>query len=207
MSGIVAQNLGRRSGLVKTASGGGGNWVEIKTLTSDGSDATMSFVDGTSDVVIDSTYPLYCFRFINIHPEDNQAELYVQFNAAGGSGYNETMTNSYWRSYGDESGSGGGQAYITADDQSQGTSFQSLSRGTTNDASGSLAGFLYLFNPSSTTFVKHFISETITDANYPQQTYMAGYLNTTSAIDEVQFKMESGEIQGGKIKLFGIKDS
>ena len=207
MSGIVAQNLGRRSGLVKAASGGGGNWVEIKTLTSDGSDATMSFVDGTSDVVLDSTYPIYCFHLIDIHPETNDKYIHFQCNGAGETGYNETMTTSFWRAYGGES-SGGGVAYQTALDQAQGTSTQGISRGILNDADTTGAGYLYLIGPSSTAHVTHFLSTTVINhGDGPQHTYVAGYINTAAAIDEVQFTMSSGEIQGGKIKLFGIKDS
>jgi len=209
MSGVVAQNVGRPSGLIKAVEAGGGTWVKIKTLTSDGSDDTMSFVDGTSDVVLDSTYPVYCFKFINIHPETDCVYFTFQGNAAGGSGYNETITSTYFIAWHMESDSSAGLTYSAGGDLAQGTGFQRLSQCVGNDNDQMVSGELYLFNPSSTTFVKHFIGRCIdiADDNGPVDCYSAGYFNTTSAIDEIQFKFGSDQIQGGKIKLFGIKDS
>ena len=99
--------------------------------------------------------------------------------------------------------------YYGANDQAQGTAFQRLGITINNSNDNSVSGFLRLFNPSSTTFVKHFIatSQEIIDDTYSMQQYTAGYFNTTSAIDEIQFKMSSGDIDAGTIKLYGIKDS
>ena len=209
MSGIVAQNVGRPSGLIKAAEGGGGTWVEIKTLTSDGSDATLSFVNGTSDVVLDSTYPIYCFKCINIHPETDRAAFEFNLSVDTGSNYNVTKTSSAFRTYHDEADSGAVLQYAGEYDLAQGTGDQTFlfGIGNGNDESGS--GFLYLFNPSSTTFVKHYMLEgnVYEDSDYFVHYRIAGYGNTTSAVDAIQFKFDSGEIQGGKIKLFGIKDS
>ena len=205
MSGIIAQNAGRPSGLIKAAEGGGGTWTEIKTLTASAS-ATLSFVDGTSDVVLDSTYPLYCFRFINIHAAtDNQL---FQFNGSidTGSNYNVTKTTTFWRAYHAEDDSSG-IGYDTGGDLAQGTGFQVLNGdglGIDNDQSTS--GYLYLYNPADTTFVKHFMSvfNNMTPDDYLQNTYVAGYFNTTSAVDAIQFKMASGNIDAGIITLYGI---
>jgi|TARA_R100000656_G_scaffold110069_1_gene82112 hypothetical protein len=211
MTGIIAQNVGRTSGLIKSAGGGGGTWTLIKTLTSDGSDSDLSFVDGTDDVTLDSTYPIYLFKFINIHPETDAKTFGFQGNAAGGSGYNETMTTTAHRAYHYESGADAGLGYLTASDQAEGTAFQDLMEsdalGADNDQS--LSGELWLFNPSSTTFVKHFMarSSMVHQVDVASDFYGGGYFNTTSAIDEIQFKMNSGEIQGGKIKLYGLSDS
>ena len=95
MSGIVTQNVLGSSGLVKAPAAAGGTWVEIKTLTSDGSDATLSFVNGTSDVVLDSTYPVYCFRFINIHPETDDKRFQFNLSEDTGSNYNVTKTTTF----------------------------------------------------------------------------------------------------------------
>ena len=210
MSGIVTQNVGRHTGLVKAASGGGGEWTLIKTLTSDGSDATLDFVDGTDDVVIDSTYNAYCFKLHSIHPEtdDSGNMLGFQGNAAGGSGFNETITSNTYANYNNEGGTDSALTYGTGQDQGQGTAYQPLSvtgpTGADNDQC--VSGSLYLFNPSSTTFTKHFVATTNTSThdNYSIQSYIAGYFNTASAIDEISFKFASDEIQGGSISLYGI---
>ena len=178
----------------------------IKTLTSDGSDDDLSFVDGTSDVVLDSTYKEYMFIFNNIHPETDQVAFSFQGNAAGGSGYNETITSTYITAYHNEAGNSAALEYTDANDQAQGTGFQNLLHNLGNDADQCCSGYLRLFNPSSTTFVKHFIASSnqtqYQDIDFTH--HVAGYFNTTSAIDEIQFKMSSGEIQGGTIQLFGV---
>ena len=202
MTGIVSQNVGRTSGLVKAVSGGG-TWTLIETLTSDGSDADLSFTSG-----IDSTYPIYVFKWINIHPETDQANLTFQGNAAAGSGYNETMTTTAFQAQNSESGSEE-LSYETGSDQAQGTAFQAIGWevGSGNDECAS--GELWLFDPSSTIFTKQYLSvcNMYRYNNYSQQYRTAGYINTASAIDEIQFKFSTGEIQAGKIKLYGLGDS
>ena len=210
MTGIVSDNVGRTSGLIKAASGGGGVWTLIKTLTAS-ADGTLDFIDGTDDVVLDSTYPIYRFSFINIHPSGDGVRLQFQGNAAGGSGFNETMTTTSFRAFHDEAGSDADLAYIAGTDQAQGTGFQDISDygGGSGGADECASGELWLFGLSSTTFVKHFIAKASTylNSDYHSQKYHAGYFNTTSAIDEIQFKMDSGDIDSGKIKLYGLKDS
>ena len=199
MSGIIAQNAGRHTGLIKAA-GGGGAWNLIQTLTASSS-ATLDFTSG-----IDSTYDEYVFKFINIHPGTNSVSLMFQGNVAGGSGYNETMTTTQFRTYQNEAGDDTDLIYYTGGDQAQGTAFQYLS-GTINTGNdNSTSGYMQLFNPSSTTFVKHFIAtaQEIIDDSYSMQYFTAGYFNTTSAIDEIQFKFSSGNIDAGDICLYGI---
>jgi hypothetical protein len=186
----------------------GGNMVFIKKLTASSS-GTLSFVDGTSDVVLDSTYKEYMFTFNNMHPSTG-ANFSFQGNAAGGSGFNETMTTTFFYAYHKEDGSDGTLMYNTGRDLAQSTSFHTISAddtGTDNDLA--LSGYLHLFNPSSTTFVKHFISRVSNPNGSGSSTYMcdcysAGYFNTTSAIDEIQFKFASGNIDAGDICLYGI---
>ena len=183
-----------------------GSTTLIKTLTSDGSDDDLSFVDGTSDVVLDSTYKEYLFIFNNIHPETNNVSFQFQGNAAGGSGYNEAITSTTFQAFHNEAGTDQGVQYSTSADLAQGTGFQTIIGNLGSDNDQSVSGYLRLFNPSSTTFVKHFLGS----ANQAQQTdttyntFFAGYFNTTSAIDEIQFKMSADEIQGGTIQLIGI---
>ena len=185
-----------------------GSMTLIKTLTASSS-ATLSFVDGSSSVVLDNTYPVYMFKFINIHPGTNDTSFKFQANAAGGSGYNETITSTCFVAYQYENDSTQALNYVTGGDQAQGTGFQLLGSSVGSDNDQSISGELFIFNPSSTTFVKHFIarcnSYLHSDGTY--KAYIAGYFNTTSAIDEFQFKMDSGNIDAGTIKLYGIKDS
>ena len=185
-----------------------GSLVLIKTLTASSS-GTLSFVHGTDGVVLDSTYPIYKFEFINIHPSSN-ADFTVNFRD-GGSAYDAVKTTTFFHAQSNEAGNYSDLAYQAGNDVAQGTGSATVARkiGTGNDESCS--GELTLFNPSSTTFVKHFISRAFAyqyiGAQYNADNYGAGYCNVTAAIDGVQFKMESGNIDLGSIKLFGIKDS
>ncbi len=204
---LVKYNNNSISAVTAAASIPSGSLVPIKTLTASSS-ATLSFVHGTDGVVLDSTYPIYKFEFINIHPGTNAAFFTFQANAAGGSGYNETITSTMFTAYHEEDGSDSGLAYVTSGDQANGTAFQQIARGTRNEADDNCSGYLHLFNPSSTTFVKHYMACANTVGTAESDVYhTAGYFNTTSAIDEIQFKMSSGNIDSGKIKLYGIKDS
>lgn len=176
--------------------------VLISTFTSDGSDATASFTSG-----IDSTYKEYLFVFNNIHCETNDKHLTFQTSTDGGSSYGVTLTNTNFRSAHKEDGSFTFLGYVD-NDVAQGTSFAVINEGLGNANDASCSGTLRLYNPSSTTFVKHYVSQ-LSGMNFqspPQATnyFTAGYFNTTSAINAVQFKMSSGEIQGGTIDLFGV---
>ena len=205
MALVKLNNRGVRSATTFGSITGLGSMVFIKKLTASSS-ATLSFVDGSSDVVLDDTYKEYLFTFNNIHPETDQVYLQFQGNASGGSGYDETITSTSFRAQHDEAGSAGEAGYKTDGDQAQGTGFQYISRSVGNDNDQTIAGYLHLFNPSSTTFVKHFIARTnvYLHADYSQDTFTAGYFNTTSAIDEIQFKMSSDNIDAGDICLYGI---
>jgi hypothetical protein len=183
-----------------------GSMVLIKKLTASSS-ATLSFVDGSDGVVLDDTYKEYVFTFNNIHPATNGATFQFQGNASGESGYNEIITSTYFNAFHIENGAEALLRYDpSATDQAQGTAFQKIIESTKNDNDSSMSGYLHLFNPSSTTFVKHFIAEANCMHTDPQSSYSAtaGYFNTTSAIDDIQFKMSSGNIDAGDICLYGI---
>ena len=185
-----------------------GNMVHIKTITAS-NDANVDFEHGSSSVVLDSTYPIYLFKFINVHPITDSVEFQFQGNGAGETGFNETINSTVFRAYHDEGGTGQAVEYYAAKDQANGTSYQSLTDDVGNGNDESLAGELYLFNPSNTSFVKHFISTfpIVHHAEYNYNWYKGGYANVTAAIDAVQFSMSSGNIDAGTIKLYGIKDS
>ena len=186
-----------------------GSMTFIKKLTASSS-GTLSFLNGASGVVLDNTYKEYLFTFKNIHPS---AESVFSFQADTGTNtnYNQPITSTSFRAYHREDGGESGLGYITGGDQAQGTAFQHLMEspqlGTNNDEN--LNGTLHIFNPSSTTFVKHFIARTLSQNDDSQPAYVldgyfAGYFNTTTALTRFQFKMASGNIDAGDICLYGI---
>ena len=185
-----------------------GSMVLLKTVTASSS-GTIQFQDGSSSVVLDNTYPIYLFKIINMHPATDNHIFEFQGNAAGASGYNETMTTTSWRHYHNEADDNGTFQYTANDDLAQGTDHAHLANGVGNANDESLTGELYLFNPSSTTFYKTFIARFgfYEAASMAVDHHTAGYFNTTAAIDEIQFKMASGNIDSGTFKLYGIKDS
>ena len=182
-----------------------GSMVHIKTLTASSS-ATLSFVHETDGVVLDSTYPIYKFEFINLHSSSNTGLFQVNFSTDTGSNYNVVKTSTCIQAYHTESDSEAALVYGSSYDLAQSANFLTLNfvSGTDNDESTS--GVFTLFNPSSTTFVKHFISRVqgTEGSGYSMDFSVAGYGNTTSAIDAVQFKMSTGDIDAGTITLYGI---
>ena len=200
--GLVKHNNNSISAITTPGSLAQGKMTFIKEQTASSS-ASISFVDGSSDVVFDSTYPIYVFKFFNIHPAST---AYFQFNLSsdGGSNYNVTKTTTLFQAYHDEADSSTSLSYNTGQDLAQSTSSQYLNEVTTsNDDSGS--GSLILFNVSSTTFVKHFIADNNgVYSGYTNRRLVAGYANTTSAIDAVQFTMSTGNIDSGTIKMYGV---
>ena len=185
-------------------SGSGGSLVLLKTLTASSS-STLSFVHGSSDVVLDNTYRTYLFKLINIHPSA-QAFFGFNFSTDAGSNYNATKTSTNFRAYHDEANTTTDLHYKDGDDIAQGTGqvLTAGNLGTGNDES--LSGELWLFNPSSSTYVKHFIwrSSCVQSAPAAFDCFVGGYVNTTSDVDAVQFAMASGDIDAGTIKLYGI---
>ena len=181
-----------------------GTYTFIKKITASSS-STISFVDGSSDVVLDNTYKEYLFTFNNIPPSADSNQFLINFSADTGSNYNVTKTSTVWRAFlseGDSSGSG----YVSSNDLAQGTGVQILASSLGADADHTTQGYLHLFDPSSTTYVKHFISRISTTSSDDQimDFHVAGYCNTTSAVDAAQFSMTTGNIDAGDICLYGI---
>ena len=198
------QSLTAITALPSGVSAGAMTLLETQTASSS---ATISFTSG-----IDSTYDEYVFRFYDIHPATDGQYLTVNFRD-GSTAYDATKTTTFFQTFHSEDdatdmyGSNDpGVTYDTAEDLAQSTSAQRLCYAVGNDNDQSTAGTLHLFSPSSTTFVKHFYStfsvNWYTNANIT--TYVAGYCNVVAAIDGVQFKMASGNIDAGVIKLYGI---
>ena len=185
---------------------GTGSMTFIKKLTASSS-ATLSFVDGASDVVFDDTYKEYLFTFKDIHPETDQVDFSWQTDTGTNTSYNQTITSTAFRAAHDEAGTEiAAVSYRTADDQAQGTAFNLLGYDTGSDNDQSISGYLRIFEPSSSTFVKHFMAvmQNAVRDDVSQQHNSAGYVNTTTALTRVQFKFSSGNIDSGVIKLYGI---
>ena len=183
----------------------GGSMVLLSTQTASAS-ASISFTTG-----IDSTYKEYMFIFNNIHPATDSAGLQFNFSTDGGSNYNVTKTSTHFRTYHNEADGGTALAYTDWNDLAQSTSYQNLTgalygEGVGNDNDQSTSGYLHIFAPSSTTFVKHFIAnlQYSMAGDYTENSYTAGYGNTTSAINAIDFQFSSGNIDDGTIQMFGI---
>ena len=180
-------------------SGGSMNLISTQTASSS---ANVSFTSG-----IDSTYDEYVFKFYNMHPATDDKNFQFQGSTNGGSSYGVTITSTVFRAGHNEDDSTPTFGYFAADDLAQSTSYQRLDAGRTgNDSDSGLSGTLQLFSPSSTTFVKHFIynGNTHKSNNQSMEAFVAGYFNTTSAIDAINFQFASGNIDSGVIKLYGV---
>ena len=175
-----------------------GSMVLLATATAS-SDSTITF-----DSDIDDTYKEYVFKMYDIHPQTDLKDLQVNFRD-GGSSYDATKTTSVFRTYHDEGDTDTTFSYNTSWDVAQGTGIQLLIHGIDNDNDASGVATMYLFNPSSTTFVKHFMSRSqAMNGAYTHQQFVAGYCNVTAAIDGVQFSMSSGNIDAGTFKMYGV---
>ena len=200
MALLFAKNnsLSAVTALPASVSGGGLNLISTQTASSS---ATIDFTSG-----IDSTYKEYIFKFYDIHPSADDKTFQFNMSADSGSNYNVTKTTTVFKANHDEGDSATNLTYDTGEDLAQGTGFQTLGNGVGGDNDQSLSGTLHLFDPSNTTFVKHFISTIQYYAfnDYTNNFYVAGYGNTTSAVDAVQFKFNSGNIDSGTIKMYGV---
>ena len=194
-------SLGASKVAMLGAAGVTGDVVLLSTQTASSS-ATISFTSG-----ITSTYGEYIFKFYNMNPATDNVQFSFQVNATDGADYNgSAITSTFFNAYHTEADDEAEMAYIAGDDQAQGTAFQDISSAIGNGGDESAAGELHLFNPSSTTYVKHFYSKMsiYQYANAAQHVHAAGYINDTTAIDDIQFKMTSGNFDG-TIKMWGVK--
>ena len=169
------------------------------------SDATLDITSG-----IDSTYNEYQFQLVNMHPATDKVDFLVQFNAASGSnttGFDQKIVSTaFYVQHGEGDGAGSSIDYQVNFDQGQGTGYQALNYEVGNNTDQSVSGILTLYDPSSTTYVKHFMTRTANAQgdDYFVDWYTAGYINTTSAIDEISFMFDSGNIDAGTIYMYGV---
>ena len=192
------QSLTAITALPAAVSGGAMTLLTTNTISSSVSTSTF-------DSSIDSTYKEYVFKFIDIHGSNDDTFFQVNFRD-GSTAYDATKTSIIFRTYHFENDGGTALEYQTDHDLAQGTGVLKLAQGCGNDNDMCTAGTLTLYDPSNTTFVKHFIARTNTvhasDRTY--EWHVAGYCNTTSAIDGVQFSFADGTIDSGVIKMYGV---
>lgn len=203
---LVKYNNNSISSITSAGQLASGSLVPISEQTASGS-ASIEFTTG-----IDSTYPIYRFEFINIHAStDNSLGQEFKFNMStdGGSNYNVTKTTTAFRSGHNESDTTTQLGYVGSYDLAQGTGFQTLTEGDGVDNDQANCGELWLYNPSSTIFVKHYMSKfnVARHNDFTANWFTAGYGNTQSPVNAIQFKFLGGNIDAGTIKLYGIKDS
>jgi len=193
----VNNSLSAITSLPSGISGGALNLISTQTASAS---ASLEFS-------LDDSYDSYIFKFINIHPSSDGSMFRFNLSTDGGSNYNVTKTSTAFLARHSESGTGGDLQYKTGEDLAQSTSDQIIGIEVGADADQNVNGTLQLFNPSSTTFVKHFImssngNDAYSDFNY--NFYVAGYGNTTSPITNIKFVMSSGNIDDGIIKMYGV---
>ena len=209
MSGIIAQNTLLSSGLIKSPAGGGA-WNFIKKLTASDS-GNLTFLNGSSSVTFDGTYKEYLFTYNNVHPATT-SEVDFEFNlTTDGSNYNVTKTSTFFRAIHLESGTTALLVYYDGTDPdtldlAQSAAGQDLAASLADHNDGSCNGIIHIFNPASTTFVKHFISRNqfMHDSSRSYDYHASGYANTTDAVTGIQFAMSTGNIATGDICMYGI---
>jgi len=156
---------------------------------------------------IDSTYKLYIFKFINIHNDVDGDNFAFNGSTDGGSNYNVTKTTTYFQAYNKEDDSAATLAYLTNRDRAQSTDHQWLAESLGSGADENLCGELFLFNPSNTTYVKHFYAtiQNLNSGDASYNSFVAGYFNTTSAIDAISFFSDGNSPSiDGTIKMYGV---
>jgi hypothetical protein len=198
-AGINDASVASVTGLAQVSAGDGITLISSQTASAS---ASLSFTTG-----IDSTYRTYLFKFINIHPATDGVIFQFNLSTDGGSSYNVTKTTTVFTAWVSESGTGDSLQYRDGLDLAQSTSYQELVSDVGADNDQNACGYLYLFNPSSNIFVKHFISnfQNTHQSDYTMQEFLAGYGNTTSAINAINFNMSSGNIDAGTILMYGIE--
>jgi hypothetical protein len=194
----VNNSLSAITTLPSSISGGALNLISTQTASAS---ATIDFTSG-----IDSTYDSYVFKFINCHPATDGAKFQFQADTGTNTNYNQTITSTTFYAFHSESGASSSLSYDGSYDQAQGTSFQDLIFFQGNDADQQCSGSLQIFNPSSDTFVKHFIARGVRASANDQisDEYTAGYFNTTTPLTRFRFKFSSGNIDDGIIKMYGV---
>ena len=201
---LVKYNNNSISAVTAAASIPSGSMVLISTNTVSSGVSSVSITSG-----IDSTYSTYIVKYINLHSASNNVQPQINFSIDGGSNYNVTKTTTSFYANHTEAAGGAGIGYSSGEDLAQSTAYQNIGENFKNDNDSGGCFTMFLFSPSNTTFVKHFLIETVHMATNPaaKRDLIAGYCNTTSAVNAVDFKMSSGNIDSMILKLYGLKES
>ena len=199
MALVFANNssLANITALPSGISGGALNLISTQTASAS---ASLEFS-------MDSTYDSYVFKFINIHPQNNAVDFQFNGSTDNGSNYNVVKTTTQFNAYHNESGTDAVLGYNASYDLAQSTSFKNITNDIGNENDMNTCAVMQIFNPSSSVFVKHFIGTANNNYNaggYFQNDYFAGYFNTTSPITNIKFEMDSGNIDDGIIKMYGV---
>ena len=201
---LVKYNNNSISSVTSLASMASGSLVLLNTNTITSGVSSSNFTSN-----INSTYDTYMFKFINIHPSADFAILQVNFSTDGGSNYNLTKTTTCITSWVKEVGGSHAFQYRTGLDLAQSTSAQEIMSDIGNANDECCSGTMFLFSPANTTHVKHFISDiqNVHGSNYSMREFICGYVNSTSDIDAVEFSINTGTIDSGVIKMYGLSKS
>ena len=175
-----------------------------KTLISTHTASATATLDITSG--IDSTYPVYEFHFVNMHPSADSKKMRMIASSDGGSSYGIATTTTVFQAYHNEADDSTSLSYNTSTDAAQSTSEIIIGDSTGFDNDQACSGIMTLYAPSSATFVKHFTTNLhqSSGSDYSNSTFVAGYVNTTSAVDAIKFSFDVGNIDAGVIKMFGV---
>jgi hypothetical protein len=193
-----SDGAGTLSNVNSGLSGAGPKLILSQTATNE---ASVSFTSG-----IDSTYDKYMFVFINIEPATDWGDFQFTVSTNGGTSYGVTKTTTFFEAAHAEADTSAYLSYDGTWDRAQSTSPQWFTYNTGTAGDYSYSGIMNFYSPSSTTYVKQF---TITGNNYyggdySMNQFVAGYINTTSAVDAIKFQMDTGNIENGTIKLYGV---
>jgi len=172
----------------------------ISTHTASG-DSTINITSG-----IDSTYKEYQFHVVNMHPATNSSSIAFQVDTGTNTNYNQAITSTFFRPKNHESGGSTEIAYVGGEDQAQGTAYQPLCNEVGSGNDESVSGVLTLYDPSSSTFVKHFVSRMneYHESDITMDTFAAGYVNTATALTRISFKFDNGNMETGSIQMYGV---
>ena len=198
-AGINDASVASVTALAQVSAGDGITLISSQTASSS---ASLSFTTG-----IDSTYRTYLFKFINIHPQTDDKDFGFNMSTDGGSSYNVVKTSASFLARHDESDSTSALEYYANTHSAQSSAYEVIAKASGADSDQAISGTLMLFNPSSTTYVKHYILNINHilhgDSNYNH--YTGGYGNTTSAINAIDFKfVNGGNIDAGTIHMYGV---
>ena len=205
---LVKHNNNSLSAITSAGNLTQGKMTLIKTVSASNVSG-VEFVHGSSDVILDSTYPIYLFKFINIHPATDNTHLQIYFSTNSGSGYSIATQTTFVVAYHNEAGDATTLDYFTGSDAANQTGGANMMNNTGNDNDQSGCMEFYLFNPSSTTFLKNFImtNQYSHQSDYSQNHFVSGYANTTSSVNAVKWTYSSGNVDSATVKLYGIKGS